>query len=434
LFKDFVMQVSTRLLNQQQVRQFSKINDKIADVQERVSTGKSILRASDDPVAAVNLSVAKEQSLLLGQFERNIASAENKLNMTDLTLQETVNVLTRFSELITMARNGALNEEGHLAISTEMRQLKEVLLGLANTTDANGQGIFSGFNGVGRPFEMKVDGSVEYLGNRGQNSLAISENMSISTNIDGGSAFMRIDTEGGRRSLFDIVDLTINAVETASAFSPKANAFNRANVYFELPSRMEEWSLELSGSIGSKTITASINEGGLQNMVDAINAATAETGTAASLNADGTSITLLDDMNGDITIKNIQIEGINSALDQVVSYIEFTGIDGAGVATTKPQKMTDADQLVSSSIGNMQKAIDNLSLQQAYVGGQLSKAATQIDVVGARKLAVDRDVSRLGDADLAALITDLQAQLTNLNAAQSAFAKIGQQSLFDYIR
>ena len=428
------MQVSTKLLNQQQVRQFSKINDKIADVQERVSTGKSILRASDDPVAAVNLSVAREQSLLLGQFERNIASAENKLNMTDLTLQETVNVLTRFSELITMARNGALNEEGHLAISTEMRQLKEVLLGLANTTDANGQGIFSGFNGVGRPFEMNVDGSVEYLGNRGQNSLAISENMSISTNIDGGSAFMRIDTEGGRRSLFDIVDLTINAVETASAFSPKANANNRANVYFELPSRMEEWSLELSGSIGSKTITASINEGGLQNMVDAINAATAETGTAASLNADGTSITLVDDMNGDITIKNIQIEGINAALDQVVSYIEFTGVDAAGVATTKPQKMTDADQLVSSSIGNMQKAIDNLSLQRAYVGGQLSKAATQIEVVGARKLAVDRDVSRLGDADLAALITDLQAQLTNLNAAQSAFAKIGQQSLFDYIR
>ena len=428
------MQVSTKLLNQQQVRQFSKINDKIADVQERVSTGKSILRASDDPVAAVNLSVAKEQSLLLGQFERNIASAENKLNMTDLTLQETVNVLTRFSELITMARNGALNEEGHLAISTEMRQLKEVLLGLANTTDANGQGIFSGFNGVDRPFEMKVDGSVEYLGNRGQNSLAISENMSISTNIDGGSAFMRVDTEGGRRSLFDIVDLTINAVETASAFSPKANANNRANVYFELPSRMEEWSLELSGSIGSKTITASINEGGLQNMVDAINAVTAETGTAASLNADGTSITLVDDMNGDITIKNIQIEGINAALDQVVSYIEFTGMDADGVATTKPQKMTDADQLVSSSIGNMQKAIDNLSLQRAYVGGQLSKAATQIDVVGARKLAVDRDVSRLGDADLAALITDLQAQLTNLNAAQAAFAKIGQQSLFDYIR
>jgi flagellar hook-associated protein 3 FlgL len=47
---------------------------------------------------------------------------------------------------------------------------------------------------------------------------------------------------------------------------------------------------------------------------------------------------------------------------------------------------------------------------------------------------VDKDVSRLGDADLAELVTSLQAQLTNLNAAQAAFAKIGQQSLFDYIR
>ena len=428
------MQVSTKLLNQQQVRQFGKINDRIADVQERVSTGKSILRASDDPVAAVNLSVAKEQSLLLQQFQRNIDSAETRLNMTDQTLQESVNVLVRFSELITMARNGALNEEGHLAISTEMKQLKEVLLGLANTTDANGQGIFSGYNGVGRPFELAVDGSVEYLGNRGQNNLQISENMTIATNIDGGSAFMRINTEGGRRSLFDIVDLTINAVETASAFSPRANALNTAVVDFELPSRLEKWSLDLSGSIGSKTITASINEGGLQNIVDAINAATAETGTAATLNADGTSITLQDDMNGDITISNIQIEGIDAALDQVTSYIEFTGVDAAGAPTTKTQKMTDADQLVSSSIGNMQDAIDNLSLQRAYVGGQLSKAATQTDVVGARKLAVDKDVSRLGDADLAALVTDLQAQLTNLNAAQAAFAKIGQQSLFDYIR
>ena len=428
------MQVSTKLLNQQQVRHFSKINEKIADTQERVSTGKSILRASDDPVAAVNLSVAKEQSLILEQFQRNIAAAETKLNLTDTTLQQAVNVLTRFSELITMARNGALNEEGHLAISTEMKQLKEVLLGLANTTDANGQGIFGGYNGVDRPFEMKTDGTVEYLGNRGQNSLQISENMTVSTNIDGGSAFMRINTDGGRRNLFDIVDLTINAVETASAFSPKANANWYADVYFELPSRMEEWSLDLTGSLGSKTITASINEGGLQNLVDAINAVSADTGTTAELGPDGKRIALQDDMNGNITIENIQIEGIDAALDQVTSYLEFTGRDAAGNATTKTMKMTDEDQLVSASIGNMQKAIDNLSLQRAYVGGQLSKAATQTDVIGSRKLAVEKDVSRLGDADLAALITELQSQLTNLNAAQAAFAKIGQQSLFDYIR
>ncbi|MGA1022949.1 MAG: flagellar hook-associated protein FlgL [Candidatus Puniceispirillaceae bacterium] len=428
------MQVSTKLLNQQQINQFGKLNANIADAQERISTGKSILRASDDPVAAVNLSVAKEQSKLLSQFQRNIDAAETRLNITDQTLQETVNVLVRFSELSTMARNGALNEEGHLAISTEMKQLKEVLLGLANTTDANGVGIFGGYNGISRPFEMGVDGRVEYLGNRGQNHLQISENMTVATNIDGGSAFMRVDTDGTRRSLFDIVDSTINTVESASAIVSEANANWYAELDFELPSRMEEWSFDLHGSLGSANVSASINEGGLQNLVDAINAVSAQTGTTAAVSSDGFSIALQDNQNGNITIRNVQIEGADSATDQVTSYMTFTGRDGDGVATTKALKMTDSDQLISASIGNIQSAIDNLSLQRAYVGGQLSKSATQSDVIGARKLAVDKDVSRLGDADLAELVTNLQAQLTNLNAAQAAFAKIGQQSLFDYIR
>jgi flagellar hook-associated protein 3 FlgL len=81
------MQVSTKLFNQQQVGQFGKLNANIADIQERISTGKNILRASDDPVTAANLSVAKEQSLLLSQFQRNIDAAETRLNMTDHTLQ-----------------------------------------------------------------------------------------------------------------------------------------------------------------------------------------------------------------------------------------------------------------------------------------------------------------------------------------------------------
>ena len=122
------MQVSTKLLNQQQISQFGKLNSNIADIQERISTGKNILRASDDPVAAANLSVAKEQSLLLSQFQRNIDYAESRLNMTDQTLQESINVLLRINELTAMAGNGALDSEGHLAISTEMKQLKEVLL------------------------------------------------------------------------------------------------------------------------------------------------------------------------------------------------------------------------------------------------------------------------------------------------------------------
>ena len=428
------MQISTRLLNQQQVNQFGKLNEDIQNIQERVSTGRKILHASDDPVAAANLSVAKEQSKLLSQFQRNVDNAETRLNMTDHTLQEAVNVLIRFSELGTMARNGALDGEGHVAISTEMKQLKEVLIGLANTTDANGMGIFSGFNGVTTPFERAPNGTVDYVGNRGQNHVQISENMTMATNIDGGSAFMRVDSGGVRRSVFDIVESTIKSVETAAAIVPEASSNYAADLYFELPSQMSEWSFNLSGSKGTVAIKASIAEGGLQAMVDAVNNVSAETGITASLNADGKTVYLLDRMNGLIRVADVQIDGVDSAADEVTTYVNFTGRDGDGVATGRTMKLTDQDQLVASSIGHIQAAIDNFSLQRAYVGAQLSKGAKQSDVLGARKLAVERDVSRLGDADLAELITSLQSQMTNLNAAQAAFAKIGQQSLFDFLR
>jgi flagellar hook-associated protein 3 FlgL len=49
-------------------------------------------------------------------------------------------------------------------------------------------------------------------------------------------------------------------------------------------------------------------------------------------------------------------------------------------------------------------------------------------------MVVTKDISKINDADLAQLVTTLQAQLTNRDAAQQAFAKIGQQSLFDFIR
>ena len=55
------MQISQKLFNQQAINNFSKLDAEIQKIQEKVSTGKNILAASDDPVNAVSLSVANEQ-------------------------------------------------------------------------------------------------------------------------------------------------------------------------------------------------------------------------------------------------------------------------------------------------------------------------------------------------------------------------------------
>ena len=97
------MQISTKLFNDQLVRQFGKLTSDVQSVQERIATGKNILSSSDDPINAVNLSVAKEQRNLLARFETNGESARRRLDLTDGALKQMTNVLTRITELTTQA-------------------------------------------------------------------------------------------------------------------------------------------------------------------------------------------------------------------------------------------------------------------------------------------------------------------------------------------
>ena len=135
-----------------------------------------------------------------------------------------------------------------------------------------------------------------------------------------------------------------------------------------------------------------------------------------------------------IVIEDIEIEGEGIASEAGFYNMAVMSLDENGAEIGKERVLTDEDQLLGRGIANVLSSIDHLALQQAKLGAQMSKAEIQLDVLQSRKLAVTRDISAMGDADLAKLVTELQSQLTNRDAAQQAFAKIGQQSLFDYIR
>ena len=81
------MKVSTKLFNEQQIRQFSNLNSDIQKLQDQISTGKNILVASDDPVGSVELSGYKTVKQQIDQYLRNVNSSETKLSLVDTNLQ-----------------------------------------------------------------------------------------------------------------------------------------------------------------------------------------------------------------------------------------------------------------------------------------------------------------------------------------------------------
>ena len=127
------MQVSTKLFNKQAVNQFSKMTGQIQELQAKISTGKNILKSSDDPVAAVELSAAKEQKNILERFKRNVDAAQRRLDLSDSAMQQAINVMTRISELAIQAANDTNGATERLGLRAEVEQLANVMMEIANT-------------------------------------------------------------------------------------------------------------------------------------------------------------------------------------------------------------------------------------------------------------------------------------------------------------
>ena len=201
------MKISNRLFNDQQIRQFSKQMEDIQNIQGRISSGKNIIFASDDPVGAVELSGLNDVTTRINQYLKNGDLAYDRLQLMDSTLEGAKDIFIRCNELSIQAANDVLSVGDREAIALEFDELKKELLSLANIQDSGGSFIFSGFKSQTQPFEINSSGLVEYQGDRGVLNLQLSESRLVESTIDGGTVFQDIVTSAGvSTDLFAAID------------------------------------------------------------------------------------------------------------------------------------------------------------------------------------------------------------------------------------
>jgi len=208
------MQISTKLFNEQSIARLSDLSADIQSVQSRIATGKNLLRASDDPVTMINISAAKEKQSQLQNYSSNIDRASARLSMAEVAITEMQSVLTRVYELSIQAKNDTYNEGDRKAIKVEIEALRDLMIDLANTKDANGNSLFGGFRTNVKPFVADIDGNVEYIGDQGNHALQVSETVTMQTSVNGADVFMRVETPDGYTSIFEVMNNLIGEVES----------------------------------------------------------------------------------------------------------------------------------------------------------------------------------------------------------------------------
>ncbi|GLV24582.1 flagellin [Sphingobium sp. Cam5-1] len=108
-------------------------------------------------------------------------------------------------------------------------------------------------------------------------------------------------------------------------------------------------------------------------------------------------------------------------------------LDGIlGQALTALQGGTDAD--LQSALGAIKAGQGHITIEQAKQGVR----SDRLDTTENRLTSVDLDLKErrqgLESTDLSEVISSVKSKLLQLEAAQSAFARINQQTLFDLIR
>jgi flagellar hook-associated protein 3 FlgL len=101
-------------------------------------------------------------------------------------------------------------------------------------------------------------------------------------------------------------------------------------------------------------------------------------------------------------------------------------------AITAVRTGTDTDR--SNALADARKALDHVIVAQSVQGVRSQRMEDIGTRLNSSALALTERRSSLEDTDLTETITKLQNKLTTLEAAQSAFARISRQSLFDLIR
>jgi flagellar hook-associated protein 3 FlgL len=178
--------MSTRITNQMISRSvLSDLNDvsnRLAKTQQKMSSGKQITRASDDPYGTSRALTLRGELAGTQQYQRNVSEATAWQDVTDSALATMSDALRRARELALQGASDGAGAAARTAAAQEIDQLIESVKQSANAS-YSGHYVFSGTATSTPPYA--VGGTDAYAGDGGLVAREIGPGVSVQVNVLG---------------------------------------------------------------------------------------------------------------------------------------------------------------------------------------------------------------------------------------------------------
>lgn len=404
------MRISTSQIYQQGSSSLLNLQEKLAKTQLEIATGKKVLTPSDDPISAANIKLLQQKISYAESIEKNGESAINSLSQEEIILQGISEGMQRMRELFLQSNNSVLGQDERQAIGVEMEQLLDSLLSNANSQDANGSYIFSGYQSQKVPFLKDSSGSWVYQGDHGQRFLEISPNINVAISDNGFDLFSDIRQGNGR---YQINSASMTNVGNSQAIlgAPTANPID------------ETYTLEFALNASNELVymVTGSDSGNVDPLSgDPNDANLYQSGQAIEFNSIKITISGNPEVGDQYQVEPSQRENIFNTIEKMIAFVDDPLAQGG---------QTTFNQLTQEfSAGS-----DNILFGLAKIGSRLNIVDSALDKNASLKIAEEQRLSTLQDADLAELAIQLQQSTLALQAAQRSFINIQNLSVFNFL-
>ncbi len=371
-------------------------------LQEQLTTGKRVNRASDDPAAAARAERALASIGRSDTSQRAVDASKVLITQAESTLGDAGDLLQRARELMVSAGDPTYTDTDRAGMADELQQIRGQLLALANSGDGSGTFVFGGQGSTQKPFIDTATG-VQFAAAGG--TMRTEQPTGLPLTTDGQAAWLQARTGNG-------------VFVTSAAPGVKNATIDNGSV--SDPSALTGADYTLTFSVSGGATTYAVLKNGAPT---AVVAAPYVSGQAITIDGMTVSVsgTPADGDQFQIAPSTPTL-GVFGVLDSAIAGLKTPGRTGAQIAQANADALRDIDSVSA-----------NLQSARTAAGAVLNRLDAESSRLDDQKLASTTERSNAQDVDMVHAISDFQSQQTGYDAALKSYAAVQHLSLFQYV-
>ena len=418
----------------------------LSNLQENLTSGKRVVRPSDDPVAAAQAERALVRIQRIQTEQRALEVQRNAMAQAEATLGDAVGLVQEMRQLVIAAGGGSLKQEDRKTYASQIQSLREQLVDVVNRKDTNGIPLLGALGSELTPFLGPLSGNPDYEF-KGQPGQSASTGVTVPLTVDGHSALMldprrdgvynaaisnttnATNPLDGRRFGTDTVQ--VKDAHLLAQPTPPAAPYTYA-VAFTGATLNTDGTYNISYNITSTnpgytppppTVTVNnLKADQLQSIPIKIT----EAGAEISFNINATPTKAPD---GSLVYSPADGDTVTiSASPSMLSVIDRAVRDIGSAPNNNA-----ASQAVGQALANLDKGLERLHNIRGYAGELLNRADRITGDQTNRTIQLEGDRSRAEDLDMVKGISDFQNAQVGYEAALKSYAQVQRLTLFNYI-